>query len=391
MGELEKMIQELCPKGVNYIALKEVCRFQNGFAFKSNLFKNNGKPVLRITNILDGTLSSDNYVYFSESDYKVDFSQYKVPHGAIVVAMSGATTGKIGYNNGDIEYYLNQRVGMFVPNTDILDNRYLYHWLRGQRENILNISSGTGAQPNLSSAKMMEFIIPLPPLEVQNQVVKILEVFDEYYTTLITELEHRTQQFAFYSYELFNPRNIVHPLRSLKEMCFLEKGKTPIQQATAGEYPLVVTTSERKSCNSYQFDANGVCIPLVSSRGHGVASLNHVYYQEGKFALGNILCAAIPKDTSLLNAKYLYYYFEQTKDYTIVPLMKGGANVSLHISDLEKIKIPVPPLSEQKRIVSILSVFDDLCNDTLPAEIEARQKQYEYYRDKLLTFKEASV
>ena len=251
MGELEKLIKELCPKGVKYIALKEVCRFQNGFAFKSNLFKNNGKPVLRITNILDGTLSSDNYVYFSESDYKVDFSQYKVPHGAIVVAMSGATTGKIGYNYGDIEYYLNQRVGMFVTNTDILDNRYLYHWLRGQRENILNISSGTGAQPNLSSAKMMEFIIPLPPLKVQKQVVKILEVFDEYYTTLITELEHRKQQFAFYSYELFNPRNIVYPFLSLKEMCFLEKGKTPIQQATAGEYPLVVTTSERKSCNSY--------------------------------------------------------------------------------------------------------------------------------------------
>lgn len=80
MSKIDALIQELCPDGVERKALKEACRFQNGFAFKSNLFKNNGKPILRITNILEGTLSSDNYVYFSESDYKVDFSQFKVPH-----------------------------------------------------------------------------------------------------------------------------------------------------------------------------------------------------------------------------------------------------------------------------------------------------------------------
>lgn len=119
-----------------------------------------------------------------------------------------------------------------------------------------------------------------------------------------------------------------------------------------------------------------------------MASLNHVYYQEGKFALGNILCAVVPKDQSVLSAKYLYFYFECTKDYTLVPLMKGGANVSMHIPDIEKVKIPVPDIETQQSIVSKLEVLDEYCNITLPAEIEARQKQYEYYRDKLLTFKE---
>ena len=125
MSELERLIQELCPNGVEYLELSKVCRFQNGFAFKSALFKNEGSPVLRITNIVDGKLSADNYVYFDENDYNVDFSQYKVPYGAIVVAMSGATTGKIGYNYSETVYYLNQRVGMFVPNTNTLSNRYL--------------------------------------------------------------------------------------------------------------------------------------------------------------------------------------------------------------------------------------------------------------------------
>ena len=121
-----------------------------------------------------------------------------------------------------------------------------------------------------------------------------------------------------------------------------------------------------------------------------MASLNHVYYQEGKFALGNILCAVIPHDEKVLNAKFLYYYLEYAKDYTLVPLMKGGANVSMHCSDIEKVKIPVPSIQEQERIISILDKFDTLTNDLsqgLPAEIEKRKQQYEYYRDKLLTFK----
>lgn len=97
----------------------------------------------------------------------------------------------------------------------------------------------------------------------------------------------------------------------LDDCCILEKGKTPIQKAIPGKYPLVVTTSERKSSNEYQFDCPTVCVPLVSSRGHGVASLNQVYYQEGKFALGNILCGITPRDNTELSAKYLYFYLNQ--------------------------------------------------------------------------------
>lgn len=123
-----------------------------------------------------------------------------------------------------------------------------------------------------------------------------------------------------------------------------------------------------------------------------MASISRIYYQEGKFALGNILCAIIPNDTQELSAEFLRYYLFAKKDTLLVPLMRGGANVSLTISSLENVKIPIPSIEIQMSIVEKLKKFDKLMNDNLmglPAEIEARRKQYEYYRDKLLTFKEA--
>jgi len=176
--------------------------------------------------------------------------------------------------------------------------------------------------------------------------------------------------------------------KRLRDCCHLEKGSTPIQKAIPGEYPLVVTTEERKSSNTYQFDAPTVCVPLVSSRGHGVACLNQVYYQEGKFALGNILCGVTPKDSSELSASFLYHYLNYKKDTLIVPLMKGGANVSLTVDSLKRVKIPIPPIELQTEIIKILDKFIALTNE-LKAELIARKIQYEYYREQELSLSDA--
>ena len=173
--------------------------------------------------------------------------------------------------------------------------------------------------------------------------------------------------------------------KRLGECCHLEKGSTPIQRAIPGEYPLVVTTEKRRSSNTYQFDAPTVCVPLISSRGHGVASLNQVYYQEGKFALGNILCGVTPMDNSRLSASFLCYYLNYKKDALIVPLMRGGANVALTVDALSRVKVPIPPIEVQRKVVSMLNNFVALSKE-LTAELTARKKQYEFYRDKLLTF-----
>ena len=178
--------------------------------------------------------------------------------------------------------------------------------------------------------------------------------------------------------------------KRLEECCTLVKGKTPIQKAEPGEYPLVVTTSERRTCSTYQFDKPTVCIPLISSRGHGVASLNSVYYQEGKFALGNILCGVTPNDEDYLSAKFLFEYLNYKKDTLLVPLMKGGANVSMTVDSLKRVSVPVPPMQVQSEIVGILNGFTNLLME-LTAELTARKTQYGYYRDKLLTPKDDVV
>lgn len=192
-------------------------------------------------------------------------------------------------------------------------------------------------------------------------------------------------------------KDLIHELcpngveyKKLADCCVLEKGNTPIQKAIPGEFPLVVTTEERKSCNTYQFDNPTVCIPLVSSRGHGVASLNRLYYQEGKFALGNILCGVTPINSDELSAKFLFYYLNHKKDTLIVPLMRGGANVSLTVDSLRNIKIPVPPISVQEELVYILDKFEALSLE-LTAELAARKKQYKYYRDSLFRFDDKYV
>src|SRR5690349_21719129 len=115
----------------------------------------------------------------------------------------------------------------------------------------------------------------------------------------------------------------------LGELCDLVKGTSPISKTPPGQYPLVTTGEEHKTADSFQFDAEAACIPLISSTGHGHASLKRVHYQAGKFALANLLAAALIKDHSLLSAKFLAQYLMVTKDRLIVPLMTGAANMSI--------------------------------------------------------------
>jgi len=139
----------------------------------------------------------------------------------------------------------------------------------------------------------------------------------------------------------------------LKELCSITKGATGIMKADGGKYPLVALSDERRWHSEFQFDANAVIVPLISSTGHGHASMKRVHYQEGKFALGNILCAVIPNDETQLNAKYLHLYLQQFKETLLVPLMKGAANVSLPMNKLADVEIEVPGLEKQLEIIAL--------------------------------------
>ncbi len=158
------------------------------------------------------------------------------------------------------------------------------------------------------------------------------------------------------------------------DICKIVKGTTGIASAEPGQYPLVVTAEERKTCSSYQFDCEAVCIPLVSSSGHGKKSLKNVHYQSGKFALGTILCAVIPNNPQELDARYLHQYLQFYKDIILVPLMKGAANVSLSMKDIATVKFPLPPIERQRELSNLFVSLQEK-QKKLSAEYE---KQTEY-------------
>ena len=143
------------------------------------------------------------------------------------------------------------------------------------------------------------------------------------------------------------------------DICKIVKGTTGIASAEPGQYPLVVTAEERKTCSSYQFDCEAVCIPLVSSSGHGKKSLKNVHYQSGKFALGTILCAVIPNNPEQLDARFLHQYLQFYKDTILVPLMKGAANVSLSMKDIATVEFPLPPIENQRKLSDLFITLQE--------------------------------
>ncbi len=172
------------PKDWKLVKLGEVCKLKNGFAFKSSDYMNNGIPVIRISDINDGIVSTDNSVRVCENE---NYEDYVVLKDEILVAMSGATTGKFGIFKGNEKAYQNQRVGKFqILNRDLLNNNFLFYQINSLKRKIEKDAYG-GAQPNISSGKIEEMDISLPPLPEQHRIVEKLE-------ELLSELEKGKEQ-----------------------------------------------------------------------------------------------------------------------------------------------------------------------------------------------------
>ena len=167
------------------------------------------------------------------------------------------------------------------------------------------------------------------------------------------------------------------------DICRIVKGTTGIASAEPGQYPLVVTAEERKTCSTYQFDCEAVCIPLVSSSGHGKKSLKNVHYQSGKFALGTILCAVIPNNPQELDARYLHQYLQFYKDIILVPLMKGAANVSLSMKDIATVEFPLPPIERQRELSNLFVSLQEKQKE-LSAEYEKQTDYAKLLRQNIL-------
>jgi type I restriction enzyme M protein len=147
----------------------------------------------------------------------------------------------------------------------------------------------------------------------------------------------------------------------LAEVCSLKKGTHSSTKTEPGPYPLIVTAKNWLTSSDYQMEGETVCVPLISSTGHGRASINRIHFANGKFAVANLLAALQPKDPGVLNAKYLYLVLDLLKA-KMAALMKGAANVSMKVEDLAEFKIPLPPLEVQREIVAEIEGYQSVIN-----------------------------
>jgi len=153
-----------------------------------------------------------------------------------------------------------------------------------------------------------------------------------------------------------NPSNFIR----LGQIARIEKGRTGIMKAEPGAYPLVVTAEERGTCDHFDFDGAAAIVPLVSSAGHGKASLQRLHYQEGKFALGSILAAIFPHAPEFISARFLFEYLTAFKDELLVSQMIGTANVSLSVGKVSDVPVPLVPPLVQHKVDELMGLCDRL-------------------------------
>ena len=146
----------------------------------------------------------------------------------------------------------------------------------------------------------------------------------------------------------------------LQDICHIEKGNIGIMKAAPGDYPLVTLSEERLSDKDYYFDCKAVIIPIISSAGHGKAEMKRMHYQEGKFSVGNILCAVHPFNYENFNARFLFEYMNNYKHAFFVKKMRGAANVSLRLDAIAETPIPIISIKTQNKFEELMQLLDEL-------------------------------
>ena len=227
--------------------------------------------------------------------------------------------------------------------------------------------------------------MPVPPLEVQCEIVRILDKFTLLTAELTAELTARRKQYEYYRNILLN-EDEEYVIKNLEDCCnILDNKRKPVTKSARveGEYPYYGANGIQDYVDAYIFDGKYVLIgedgSVITSNGNPI-----VNWAEGKIWVNNH--AHIIEELTV-NLKYLYYFIQTINVRDLI----HGNIPKLNQRDFRKLKIKVPYKEKQNQLVEILEKFDTITNNIrngLPAEIELNNKRYEYYRDKLLTFKE---
>ena len=408
MSRLKELIEELCPNGVEYKKLWEVTIWDKKF---NGISKEKQPSTISykyyLSSEFDKVEDEKGDIYYistgiSGKDRYTTEEKAKeyVSEGEIVCIPWGGTP--------NIKYYK----GKFVTgdnriatsrNIKILDNKFLFYWLQNSIKELSNYYRGSGIKhPNMAS--VLDMKIAVPPLEVQDEIVRILDDFTLLSAELSAELSARQKQYKYYENQLLNNN---YSFVKLDKLCNVCAGGTPSKrkpeywdkgtikwlgstvcknQKYIDEITDYITKLGLEKSTAKLLKKKTTLIAMVGATIGKVAFLNFEATTNQ-----NVACL-YPKDDNKLNPDYLYYACKSL--YHKFQEFANGKFTVASLKLIRNLEIPFPDMKEQKRIVNILEKFDKLCNNImqgLPAEIEARQKQYEYYRDKLLTFKELEI
>ena len=382
MSRLEELIQQLCPDGVEYKYLGDVCSYATE---RIDAAEVNADNYVGVENLLPDKQGKTVASYVPSDGRWIHFRKDDILIGNIRPYLKKIWLATHdGGTNGDV-------LVIQIKNKNILRPQFLYYILSSDSFFNYDMQNAKGAKmPRGDKSAVLRYPIPLPPLPVQQEIVRILDSFTELTAELneklTAELTARKKQYEYYRDELFRTAKdaSVHYLNEISDNCDNQRRPVTSGNRIAGKYPYYGASGIVDYVDDYIFDGDYL---LISEDG------------------ANLLARSTPIAFSIAgknwvnnHAHVLHFDTYDTRRYVEIYLnsidlssyITGGAQPKLNQKNLNKIPIPLPSPDEQHRIVSILDRFDALCNDLtsgLPAEIAARKKQYEYYRDKLLSFK----
>ena len=373
MSKLEELIQQYCPDGVEYVKIGEIAQVGTG--------SSNGNEAIE-----DGI-----YPFFVRSQIIKKKDTYEYDEEAIIIPGEGGIGDIFHYING--KYALHQRVYRIHFISPHINVKFAFYYMKSAFKKFIMAKAVSSTVSSIRKPMIEGFSLPIPPLPVQEEIVRILDTFTELQAELQAELQKRKQQYNYYLDNLLNFNDINRggqaEVRWMKmnNIAKLSRGRVISKdylQNNAGIYPVyssqTANNGELGQINTY--DYNGNYLTWTTDGAYA----GTIFKRNGCFSITNV-CGLIALTSELVNLDYLYYWLKITAPSFVY---KGMGNPKLMSNVMESILIPIIPLTEQQRIVSILDRFDTLTTDLtqgLPAEIEKRKQQYEYYRDKLLTFK----
>ena len=384
MSRLDKLIEKLCPDGAEFLTLQECTQKVKNIKWKS--YSGNDKKYIDLSSV-DRDLHCIMETQNINSDSAPSRAQQIVQTDDILL---GTTRPMLKRYCMIPETYDNEicSTGFCVlrANTEIVLPKWIYHNIATTDFFAYVEQNQKGASyPAISDASVKAFSLPVPPLEVQREIVHILDSFTLLTAELTAELTARKKQYEFYRNKLLTFDNNVK-IVPLADIADIGTGSSNTNEGLEeGKYPFYVRSQEPLRKNEYEYDETAI---ITAGDGVGVGKVFH--YVEGKYALHQ-RAYRIHINTPDVLPRYYFHYMRSAFLSYIQKTMFQGSVASIRRPMLNQFPVPVPTLDVQKRLVNVLDNFEAICTDLnigLPAEIEARQKQYEYYRDLLLTFAE---